>query len=127
MSATDSNAGQNEFAQIFERLAKDFKLTKAEVGRALLINRSYVSMLVEGQREPSIRILEAMRGLEKRMRKGDRDGVAEDKELNNLMLELKTLKEMDPTAFQAVKKVVETLTTSLKSVAAASPKKNRVK
>jgi transcriptional regulator with XRE-family HTH domain len=127
VSATDSNAGQNEFAQIFERLAKDFKLTKAEVGRALLINRSYVSMLVEGQREPSIRILEAMRGLEKRMRKGDRDGVAEDKELNNLMLELKTLKEMDPTAFQAVKKVVETLTTSLKSVAAASPKKNRVK
>ncbi len=109
MSATDSNAGQNEFAQIFERLAKDFKLTKAEVGRALLINRSYVSMLVEGQREPSIRILEAMRGLEKRMRKGDRDGVAEDKELNNLMLELKTLKEMDPTAFQAVKKVVASL------------------
>ena len=85
MSIPTSRPEQNEFAQIFERLAKAFKMTKADIARVILINRSYVSMLVEGQREPSIRILEAMRGLEKRMRKGDRDGLPEDGELKNLM------------------------------------------
>jgi hypothetical protein len=38
VSTPDSNAGKNEFAHIFERLAKDFKMTKAEIGRALLIS-----------------------------------------------------------------------------------------
>ena len=53
MNTPTSSPEQIEFAQIFERLAKDFDMTKADVARALLINRSYVSMLVEGQREPS--------------------------------------------------------------------------
>ena len=51
----------------------------------------------------------------------------EDRELSQVFEQLKTLKEVDPTAFQAVKKVVKTLTTSLKSVAAASPKPNKAK
>jgi hypothetical protein len=68
-----------------------------------------------------------MRGLRKRLRSGDRDGLPEDRELSQVFEQLKTLKAIDPTAFQAVKKVVETLETSLKSVAAASPKPNKAK
>jgi hypothetical protein len=64
-------AGQIEFAVIFERLARDFKMTKGAVARVLRVERSYVTMLVSGKRTPHIRVLEAMRELEMRHRQAD--------------------------------------------------------
>ena len=128
MSIPISTPSQNEFAQIFERLASDFKMTKADVARALLIKKPYFTMILKGQRKPGIRLLGTARGLEKRLRSGDRDGLAEDGELSRVFEQLKTLKEIDPTAFQAVKQVVETLAgTSSKSKTTKSIKGVRVK
>jgi hypothetical protein len=59
MNTPDPKAGQIEFAQIFERLAKEFKFAKADVARSLSIERSYVSMILNGQRKPGKRLLEA--------------------------------------------------------------------
>src|ERR1700677_32213 len=109
MSIPISTPRQNEFAQIFERLASDFKMTKADVARALLIKRPDFTMILKGQRKPGLRLLRTARGLEKRLRSGDRDGLAEDGELSRVFEQLKTLKEIDPTAFEAVKQVVESL------------------
>ena len=69
----------------------------------------------------------SMRGLRKRLRSGYRDGLPEDRELSQVFEQLKTLKEVDPTAFQAVKKVVGTLATSLKSVAAKPSERTKAK
>jgi hypothetical protein len=104
-------AGQIEFAEIFERLARDFKMTKAAVARALRIERSYVTMLVSGERRPHFRILEAMRELEMRQRAGreQRSVPQGDIELNLLIHQLKTLKEMDPLKFETAKQVVAAL------------------
>jgi integrase len=57
-------AGQNEFADIFWRLERDFKMTKAAVARSLRIERSYVTILINGKRTPHIRTLETMREFE---------------------------------------------------------------
>ena len=65
-------AGQIEFAEIFERLARDFKMTKGAVAHALRVERSYVTMLVSGKRIPPIRMLEAIRELEMRHQAGRR-------------------------------------------------------
>ena len=127
MSIPASNPIQIEFAQIFEQLAKEFKFTKADVARSLSIERSYVSMILNGQRKPSIRILEAMRGLENGLRAGgDQNGLLEDGELSRVFQQLKTLKERDEAAFQVVKKLLEILgQDSSKSTTSASPKKTR--
>jgi transcriptional regulator with XRE-family HTH domain len=104
-------AGQSEFTDIFWRLEYDFKMTKAAVARALRIERSYVTMLINGKRAPSIRTLEAMRKLEIDLKAGcDKNDAAEgDNELNRLIRQLKTLKETDPPTFQVAKQVVDSL------------------
>jgi transcriptional regulator with XRE-family HTH domain len=104
-------AEQIEFAEIFERLERDFKMTKAAVSRALHIERSYVTMLIKGQRTPRIRTLEAMRELEKRQRVGDDESGAPegDNELHQLFHQLKTLKDTDPPTFQVAKRVLVAL------------------
>jgi hypothetical protein len=102
---------QIEFAEIFERLARDFKMTKAAVARALRVERSYITMLVSGQRSPGIRTLEDMRELEKRQRasRDPHDVPQGDNELNLLIHQLKTLQETDPPKFEAAKQVVAAL------------------
>jgi hypothetical protein len=119
-------AGQIEFAEIFERLARDFKMTKAAVARALRVQRSYVTMLVSGQRTPHIRTLEAMRELELRQQAGreQHDAPQGDNELTLLIHQLKTLKETDPPKFEAAKQVVAALAqTNSKSVTSAPTSK----
>jgi len=104
-------AGQVEFAEIFERLERDFKISKAAVARALRVERSYVSMLIKGQRTPHIRVLQDMRELEKRMVSGrDPEAAEEDTELNRIMQQLKTLEQHDRPKFEAVMQVVAALT-----------------
>ena len=119
-------AGQIEFAEIFERLARDFKMTKAAVARALRVQRSYVTMLVSGQRTPHIRTLEAMRELELRQQAGreQHDAPQGDNELTLLIHQLKTLKETDPPKFETAKQVVAALAqTNSKSVTSAPTSK----
>ena len=129
MNSPVLKSGQIEFAEIFERLARDFKMTKAAVARALRVERSYVTMLVSGKRTPHIRTLEAMRDLEMRKQAGreQHDVPQGDNELNLLLHQLKTLKETDPPKFEAAKQVVAALAqTSSKSVSSA-PTSKRVK
>jgi hypothetical protein len=77
MSIPDSKTGQSEFAHIFQRLAEDFKMTKGAVARSLSIERSYVSMILKGQRTPCKQLMEALRALEGRlMGGGDKGGEA---------------------------------------------------
>ncbi len=103
-------AGQVEFAEIFERLERDFQINKAAVARALRIERSYVSMLIKGQRTPHIRGLQDMRELEQRLLAGrDPAAVAEDTELNRLLHELKTLEQNDRPTYEAVRQLVAAL------------------
>jgi hypothetical protein len=119
-------AGQIEFAEIFDRLARDFKMTKSAVARALRVERSYVTMLVSGQRSPHFRTLEAMRELEMRQQAGreQHDVPQFDNELNLLIHQLKTLKETDPPKFEAAKQVVAALAqTSSKSATSAPTSK----
>ena len=116
-------AGQLEFVEIFERLEREFKISKAAVARALRIERSYVSMLISGKRTPHIRILESMREFEKRMLAGreTQAPAEEESELNQLIKLIKLLEQNDPTKFQAIKVVVDALAkTSSKTAAAAS-------
>jgi hypothetical protein len=128
MNSPVLTARQIEFVEIFERLARDFKMTKAAVARALRVERSYVTML-SGQRSPRIRTLEDMRELEQRQRAGrEQDDVPQgDNELNLLIQQLKTLKETDPPKFEAAKQVVSALVqTSLQS-SKATPTAKRIR
>jgi transcriptional regulator with XRE-family HTH domain len=104
-------AEQIEFAEIFERLEKAFNLSKADVARALRIERSYVSMLIKGQRTPHLRTLESMRELEKKMLAGRSSEIAEEggSELNRLFIRLTKLERTDPVTFAGVKRVIESL------------------
>lgn len=104
---------QVEFAEIFEQLQRDFKVTKAAVARALRIERSYVTMLLNGQRTPRIRTLEAMREFATRLTAGTQNDPAED-DLNQLFQQLKTMRQKNPQQFLFVKQVVA-------SLASASP------
>jgi transcriptional regulator with XRE-family HTH domain len=123
-------AGQVEFAEIFERIERDFKISKAAVARALRIERSYVSMLIKGQRTPHMRVLQDMRELEKRLLAGrDPEGAEEDTELSRIVQQIKILEQHDRPKFEAVKQVVASLVqTSSKPAAAATKrgKKSRV-
>jgi len=120
------SAAQNEFAAIFGRLERKFKLTKAQVARELRIGRSYASMLIKGQRTPSNRILEDMRSLEKRRLAGpDSEGMEEaDPEVNRVIRQVKELAQTDRTKFEAAKQVVNSLvqTSSNSKPAAAASK-----
>lgn len=104
-------AGQVEFAEIFERLERDFKMTRADVARALHIERSYVSMLIKGQRTPHIRLLESMRALEKGLVASHDPATPafEDTKLNRMMEQLKTLEKTDPTKFELARNMVDAL------------------
>ena len=104
-------AGQIEFAEIFDRLEKQFKISKAAVARALRIERSYVSMLINGQRTPHIRTLEAMRELEKRMMagRGPEPAGEEETEFNRICKQLAVLEKTDRTKFEVAKTVIESL------------------
>ena len=116
-------ASQVEFVEIFERLEREFKISKAAVARALRIERSYVTMLISGKRTPHIRILESMRELEKRMLTGRQtEGPAEEEtELNHLIKLIKLLEQYDPPKFQTIKQVVYAMAqTSSKTATAAS-------
>jgi transcriptional regulator with XRE-family HTH domain len=116
-------ASQLEFVEIFERLEREFKISKAAVARALRIERSYVTMLISGKRTPHIRILESMREFEKRMLTGRQtEGPAEEEtELNQLIKLIKLLEQYDPPKFQTIKQVVYAMAqTSSKTATAAS-------
>jgi len=98
-------------------------MTKASVARALRVQRSYVTMLIHGDRTPHIRTLESMRALEKTLRAGGNpEGPAEeDTELNRIFKQLRMLEQNDRPKFEAVKQVVDSMTqASSKSAVAAS-------
>jgi len=117
-------AGRLEFEEIFKRLERDFKITRAAVARALLIERSYVTMLINGQRTPHIRLLESMRTLEKQMRAGRAPEAAEtETDYDRLCRQLKVLEQNDRPKFEAIMQVVESMaqsSASSKSVFVAS-------
>ena len=103
---------QIEFAEIFERLEKTHQITKADVARALTIERSYVSMLIQGQRTPHLRTLQAMREYEQRLQRERQTAPAPgspQEELHRLSHLLATMERHDRTSFEAAKKVIETL------------------
>jgi len=103
---------QIEFAEIFERLERDFQISKADVARALTVERSYVSMLIKGQRTPHLRMLQAMRDFEKRLQAGRETAppaVSDEDEVNRLYHQIVAMKQHDPSNFEVVKKVIETL------------------
>ena len=105
-----STPEQIEFAQIFDRLAKDFNVTQGNIAKSLSIERSYVYMLIKGQRRPSKRLLESLRALEVRLRGGDPNAWEDlDNELRPLLDLLKKLKERDRPGFLVAKRVVEAL------------------
>jgi transcriptional regulator with XRE-family HTH domain len=118
------SAGQLEFAGIFARLERKFKLTKAEVARELRIERSYVSMLIKGQRSPRPRILEDMRSLEKRLLAGpNAEGAqAADPEVNRLIRQVMELAQTDRPKFEVVKQVVNSYSQANSKPAAAASK-----
>ena len=117
-------AEQIEFAEIFERLEKEFNMSKADVARALRIERSYVSMLIKGQRTPHIRTLESMRELEKKMltERGSETGVEGESELNRLFNQLTELERTDRAMFAAAKRMIEALAPVSSKPASASSK-----
>ena len=120
-------AEQIEFAEIFERLEKAFNMSKAEVARALLIERSYVSMLIKGQRTPGSRTLESMRVLEKKML-AERTSEMSEKaaeggsELNRLFNQLTELERTDRATFTVARKMIESLAPVSSKPASASSK-----
>lgn len=112
---------QIEFAEIFGRLEKEFNVSKAEVARALRIERSYVSMLIKGQRTPHIRTLESMRELEKKMFAGKTlETSAGDSELNRIFNQLAELERTNRDKFEVAKRVIESLTPVSSKPASAS-------
>jgi hypothetical protein len=117
-------AGRLEFEEIFKRLERDFKITRASVARALLIERSYVTMLINGQRTPHIRLLESMRSLEKQMRAGRAPEAPEaETQFNRTVRQIKVLEQNDPPRFEVIRQVVESMaqsSASSKPVSAAS-------
>lgn len=119
-------AGQVEFAEIFERIERDFKISKAAVARALRIERSYVSMLIKGQRTPHMRVLQDMRELEKRLVAGrDPEASEEDTELSRIVQLLKTLEQYDRPKFEVAKQVVASLAQTSSKPASAASKRSR--
>ena len=104
-------AGRLEFEEIFKRLERDFKITRAAVARALLIERSYVTMLINGQRTPHIRLLEDMRELEKEMLAGRSTKTATEgeSELNRVFNQLRTLERTEPAKFEAARLMIQSL------------------
>lgn len=127
MNTPIKTAEQIEFAEIFERLEKAFNMSKAEVARALLIERSYVSMLIKGQRTPRIRTLESMRELEKKMlaeRTSEMsERAAEDGSvLNRLFNQLTELERTDRATFTVARKMIESLAPVSSKPASASSK-----
>lgn len=124
MNTPVKTVGQIEFAAIFDRLEKEFNLSKAEVARALLIERSYVSMLIKGQRTPHIRTLESMRELEKKMLAGraSESGTEGESVLNRLHSILTELERTDRASFTVAKRVIESLAPVSSKPASASSK-----
>ena len=124
-------AGRLEFEEIFKRLERDFKMSKAAVARALLIERSYVTMLINGQRTPHIRLLESMRTFEKQMRTGRAPGAAEaETEFDRTVRQMKALEQNDPPRFEVVRQVVESMaqsSASSKPVSAASKRLKKLR
>jgi hypothetical protein len=117
-------AGRLEFEEIFKRLERDFKMTKAAVARALLIERSYVTMLINGQRTPHIRLLHSMRTLEKQIRtKRAPEPAEEETDYNRVCRQMKVLEQNDHSKFEAIMQIVESMaqsSASSKPVSAAS-------
>jgi hypothetical protein len=106
-------AGRLEFEEIFKRLERDFEMTRAAVARALLIERSYVTMLIKGQRTPHIRLLESMRALEKQMRAGRAPETAEtETDYNRVCRQVKVLEQNDHSKFDVIMQVVESMVQS---------------
>ena len=122
-------AGRLEFEEIFKRLEREFKLTRAAVARALLIERSYVTMLINGQRTPHIRLLESMRTFEKQMRAGRAPEAAEtETDYNRACRQLKVLEQIDRAKFDAIMQVVDSMAqTSNSSSKPASAASKRLK
>lgn len=117
-------AGRLEFEEIFKRLEREFKMTKASVARALRVQRSYVTMLIHGDRTPHIRTLESMRALEKTLRAGGNpEGPAEeDTELNRIFNQLRMLEQNDRPKFEAVRQVVDSMAQQASAGAGSSSK-----
>jgi transcriptional regulator with XRE-family HTH domain len=114
-------AEQIEFTEIFERLEKEFNVSKAEVARALRVERSYVSMLIKGQRTPHIRTLESMRELEKKMFAGRiPETAAGESELNRIFNQLAELERTNRDKFEVAKRVIESLAPVSSKPASAS-------
>jgi len=116
---------QAEIAEIFERLEKEFKMTKADIARELNLGRGYIGYLVIGKRNPAPRTLEQFRELEAR-RKAARDHgqVTENTlgDLDHLYDRIAIMQKLDPPNFEVVKKVVESLAPTNPRAAAATSK-----
>ena len=115
MNNSISTDYQAEFSAIFARLEKDHQLTKAAVARALRVERSYVTMLLRGQRTPHLRILESMRELEQRLAVGhenQRVAPETESELNRVIEQLRALERADRPKFEVARQVVASLAES---------------
>ena len=111
MNTIAKTAEQIEFAEIFERLEKEFEQSQADVARALRLERSYISMLLKGTRNPALRTIEDMRALEKRLR-----AVAEglepevrSNELEDLVNRLAAMERQDKATFETARRVIQSL------------------
>jgi transcriptional regulator with XRE-family HTH domain len=104
-------AEQIEFAAIFARLEKALDISRAEVARALRVERSYISMLINGQRTPRGRLLEDMRELEKEMLAGrsTKPATEGESELNRVFNQLRTLERTEPAKFEAARLMIQSL------------------
>ena len=101
---------QIEFAEIFARMERNHKITQSTVARALRIERSYVSMLVNGLRSPHLRVLQDMRELEKLFLGGrDPEALEEEIELKQVMEQLKFLKHSDRPSYESVRQLIGVL------------------
>ena len=125
MNNSISTDYQAEFSAIFGRLEKDHQLTKAAVARALRVERSYVTMLLRGQRTPHLRILESMRELEQRLSAGhenERGTPETESDLNRVIEQLRALERADRPKFEVARQVVASLAESSSSSEKAAAK-----
>ena len=97
-------------------------MTKAAVARALRVERSYISMLLRGQRTPRLRVLESMRELELRLAAGAEPVAGPTSDLNRVIEQLRVLEQADRSKFEVARQVVASLAESSSASGKAAAK-----
>jgi transcriptional regulator with XRE-family HTH domain len=98
---------QIEVAEIFSRL-KTGGLSFSDVARELQLERSYISMLASGKRNPPPRTLQQIRELERRLKNAKPPAdPREASELELLFEQIELIERYERDNFEVIKKVVE--------------------